>query len=366
MSLITYLTRIHFADRVLEDALPEEVARLGLRRLLVLQDDSAGPGEALDRLTCALPVGCETVLTRVAGDSPRDASRLRAEAQGCDGILGLGGRAALGAALDLASPWPGATGTAPPVLAVPTTIGCVGIASMPPAPVLSGVFPRGGGCARLPEVVLCDPTLTLHAAAPETAAAGMDALVHCIETYLATAWNPPADGMALDGVRRAGKWLRRAVENGDDLEARREMLAVALNGALAGQKGLGAVHALAHALEAELSDRPAGTALVHGALHPALLPPVLRFNAPAVGDRFAALAQALGQPTRAAQGAEGLAAGLAALGRSIGLPLTLAGVTLQGDARDRVAAAAAEDAANRTNPRHATAPDYRAMLAEAC
>jgi alcohol dehydrogenase class IV len=196
----------------------------------------------------------------------------------------------------------------------------------------------------------------------------MDALVHCVETYLATAWNPPADGMALEGVRRAGRWLRRAVEQDRDVEARREMLAVALNGALAGQKGLGAVHALAHALEAELSacgSAAVGAARMHGALHAALLPPVLRFNAPAVGERYATLAWALGEGGSSGQ-AVALSELLAGLGRQIGLPSGLDGIGFSPEALERAAAAAAEDAANRTNPRHATPPDYRAMLAEAC
>jgi alcohol dehydrogenase class IV len=300
-------------------------------------------------------VQCEPVIALAESVDPAGRA---AALEGFDGVLGLGGRTALSAALRRAAPGARVGAAGLPVLAVPTTIGCVGIAPMPPGPV------RGGGCARLPAVVLCDPTLTLLAGPAETAAAGMDALVHCIETYLATAWNPPADGMALEGVRRAGLWLRRAVEEPGNLEARREMLAVALNGALAGQKGLGAVHALAHALEEELS-RPAARAPAHGALHPALLAPVLRFNAPAVGERFPALAQALGRPSAAAPGTGDLAAALAALARSIGLPAALDGLALDAAARGRVAATAAEDAANRTNPRHATAADYRDMLAEA-
>lgn len=345
MSLITYLTRIHFADRVLEDALPGEVARLNLRSLLVVHDAAAGPGEALDRLLCALPSVCAVTLLNVSdsGD-PAKAAALARQA-GCDGVVGLGGRAAL----RLARRLPGSGGKLP-VIAVPTTTACVGLAQTPPAP--SRVDER----ARLPAAVLCDPTLTLQAGPAETAAAGMDALVHCLETYLATAWNPPADGIALEGVRRAGLWLVRTVEDGSNLEARRELLAVALNGALAGQKGLGAVHALAHALEHELD----GTNPPHGTLHAALLPPALRFNAPAVGDRFAALAGTLGLPS-----GTDLAEALGELGARIGLPASLRGQALVTGALDRVASRAVEEAASRTNPRHATAADYRALLDQA-
>ncbi|TCT09918.1 alcohol dehydrogenase class IV [Tepidamorphus gemmatus] len=356
MSLITYLTRIHFADRVLEDALPEEIDRLKLDRLLVVHDAEAGAGEALDRVLYVLPPHCEASV--VAADtlgSGGSATQDRVDGSGRAGVLGLGGSRALGLARQTAE----ALGEAVPILAVPTTTACVGIASMTPGSSGAAGTRR---TARLPSVVLCDPTLTLHAGPAATAAAGMDALVHCIETYLATAWNPPADGIALEGVRRAAAWLQRAVDDGRDIEARREILAVALNGALAGQKGLGGVHALAHAIEAELAARgdPPGRVPAHGALHAALLPPVLAFNAPAVGDRYQSLAEAMRLPP-----GTDLGEALARMGARIGLPNRLAALGLDAAIMDRIAGLAAEDVANHTNPRHATTADYRVLLQEA-
>jgi hypothetical protein len=115
----------------------------------------------------------------------------------------------------------------------------------------------------------------------------MDALVHCLEAYLSTAYHPPADGIALDGLRRAALNLEQAVGNGGDVAARRELLAAALNGGLASQKGFGGIEAAARGLEAEAGAR-------HGALHAALLPEVLAFNRPAISERFDAIRAVLG------------------------------------------------------------------------
>lgn len=349
MSLIAYLTRIHFADSVVEDALPEEVNRLGLRHVLLLADGLAGPTTLAERVECLLPVECD--LTRTGAGLSLAELRVLAQKAGCDGILALGGPLAMDRALDLAHAMRDLQGGRPvplPVIAVPTTTAAIGLPDV--AVTAKGLL--RADCRPLPSVVLCDPTLTLWAGPEITAAAGMDVIVHCVETYLSTTWNPPADGMALDGLRRAARWIDRAVAAGGDCDARREMMAAALNGALAGQKGLGATHALAQALEADLSPSPP-----HGHYHAALLPPVLRFNAPAAQTRFTAIAEAMGLP----MGCD-LAQSLADLGARLGLPVSLSGLSLNEDRRAGVAASAAEDIANRTNPRHATAQDYRDLL----
>ncbi len=341
MSLIGYVTRIHFADRVLEDALPEELRTFAVRRPLVLTDAAGEADEAFDRLADLLPSHAvpirhaDTVLARHG----RASVLALAADSGADAVIGLGGAVAL----DLARIVAREALPAVPVIALPTTTANVG---------LGPVAERLGHAAGIPALILCDPTLTLAADAAATAADGMDALIHCLEAYLCTAWNPPADGIALEGLRRAAAYLERAVTDGSDIEARREMLAAALNAGLAAQKGLGGVHALALALEAE-----AGRTLRHGRLHAALLPPVMTFNAPAVADRLPALRAAL----RLAPGADVIAA-LGALGARIGLPERLTSLHLDAPALARVALRAAEGGANRTNPRHATAADYRHML----
>ena len=351
MSLITYLTRIHFADRVLEDALGEEASKLGLRRPAIICDAAAEAGDALARLLdalprCVAPVGPRRAPARFTPAALDREAELWAEAR-CDGVIGIGGPAALDVARALGRAGPARAGmaAAAPVVTVPTTTASVGLG--PLAPALGSTAD-----ARLPTLILCDPTLTLAAGSVETAAAGMDALVHCLEAWLGGAWNPPADGIALDGLRRASRWLARAVEDGRDLAARRELLAAALDAGLAAEKGLGGVRALAHAIEDE-----AGLGARHGTLHAALVRPVLAFNAPAVSDRLEAAREALRLSPDAEPGAA-----LAALGAGLGLPDRLGGLGLEKAALRRAARRAAEDPATRTNPRHATAADYLAML----
>ena len=358
MSLIAYLTRIHFADSVVEDALPEEVARLGLAHVLLLTDALAGPEGLGDRVECLLPVDCDVTRADAAQPMPELAAQF--QAAGCDGILAMGGPLVMDRALELSrmqiqsvrpprpQESPRGRGAPPPVIAVPTTTAAIGLPDV--AVTAKGLL--RADTRPLPSVILCDPTLTLWAGPEVTAAAGMDVIVHCIETYLSMTWNPPADGMALDGLRRAARWIERAVSAGGDYDARREMMAAALNGALAGQKGLGATHALSQAVEACLApDAP------HGRFHAALLPPVLRFNAPASQTRFTAIAEAMGLPV-----GRDLPQALADLGARLNLPVTLTGLALDAARRSEIAARAAEDVANRTNPRHATAQDYRDLL----
>lgn len=381
MSLITYVTRIHFADGVLEDALAEELRRLGVRRPLIVADQPWSGGEALERLFDALPRRSSSALF-VCPAEPDAAVAARAVADlarhDCDVVLGLGGcgaidlarlvgltgaaGGALQAMLSGARLAPGGKPAALPVVSIPA-LPSQGLGLCPA--LRTGRLAPGDPAeaesrpviveAPPPALVLCDPTLGVAAGPEATAAAGIDALTHCIEAFLGTTWNPPADGIALEGVRRAAGNLERAVARGSDLDARRELLAAGLNGGLAAQKGLGGVHALAHALEAE-APAPG----VHGALHGALLPVVLGFNAPAVADRFAPIVQAMGL----SPGAD-LPEALSRLGARLALPASLAALGLDAAARDRVARRAEAEAANRTNPRLATVDDYARLLAAA-
>lgn len=341
MSLISYLTRIHFADRVLEDALAAELKRFGLGHPLVISDRDAARGDALDRLYAAFPTTIRPE-THVAGSLAPAQDRAAAvalfcEAE-CDGIIGFGGPVAL----DLARV---AAQTGVPVVAIPTGIGTVGLGPVDPAqPVPPGQQPA------LPVAILCDATLTAVADGATIAAGGMDALCQCLECYLSTAFNPPADGIALDGLRRATLHLEAAVQDGTDIPARRELLAAALDAGLASEKGRGGLAAATHPLEA-LSR------LRRGVLHGALLPEVLAFNAPAIQDRFALVRVILGLSSHVDP-----AEPLVALAGRIGLPLSLSEVGIQEHMLSRAARDAAAAPANRTNPRHATAQDYERMM----
>lgn len=374
MSLIRYVTRIHFADRAMEDALPEELRARGLAAPLILADAEAG--ESLPRLLDCLPPRARATVVRVGPGEPGSEALAPADRSApgpgpvpggfpqpgdYDLVIGLGGATAI----DLARlaravetpPW-ASVGRSPqdpliPTMVVPTLPGCLGLGPVRPQP---GVRPSGGRLIRavapVPCVLFCDPSLIRHAPPLRLAVAGMDALIHSLEALLSTAWNPPADGMAFDGLRRGGRWLERLCADPGDAEARREVMAAALNGALAAQKGLGAIHALAHAAES-LAIGTGG----HGWLHAALVGPTLAFNAPAVPDRIAQAAEAMGQTS-----VEALAAHLHGIGTRLGLPADLGHLGLTPAGIARMAEAAADDPANRTNPRLAGANDYRAMI----
>lgn len=343
MSLIAYITRIHFADGVLEDGLADELNKLGIRRPMIVTDATIETTEIIAELLDALPPDICPIGPSGAPVCPDRGwigqMRGQAGSERCDAIIGFGGVRALDGARVLGAR--GWDGKRVPVIALPTTTQSVGL-----GPVAGGLE------AAVPALIVCDPILTTAASPLVTAAAGMDALTHCIEAYLGTAWNPPADGIAIDGARRAIDWLERAVNDGGDLEARREMLAAALNAGLAAQKGLGGVHALSWAIEAEPAiDVP------HGMLHAALLPPVLSFNHPATADRHDTLRSVLRMPPDT-----DLASGLAELGNRIGLPGRLGNMAFDDRALRRIAARAAENPANRSNPRHATPADYHNLL----
>lgn len=343
MSLIRYVTRIHFADGVLEDALPEELRVRKLSAPLIVTD--ADTGEALPRLLDCLPPACRPQVFGPVDPVPE------AVARDCDVAIGLGGAVALDLARLAPTAHPGAA--AMPSMVVPTLPGYVGLGPLGAGQPGCRTGPRlRSAIWPVPDALFCDPALLSFAAPERLAATGIDALVHCLEALMSTTWNPPADGMAFDGLRRAGIWLEPLVVDPHDGEARREVLSAALNGALAAQKGAGAIHALVHAFEALIE----GTG-DHGSLHTALIGPVLAFNAPAVPDRLAAAADALRLP------GPGVVAGhLQALGERLGLRTGLGHLGLTPPEIERVAAAAAEDWANRTNPRHATAVDFRRMI----
>ncbi|TKT76227.1 iron-containing alcohol dehydrogenase [Aquamicrobium sp. LC103] len=373
MSLISYVTKIHFAENLLEDAIEVELELLGLRRPLIISDNGAGRRGIVDRLLETIPRSVSALLYeipagRATEEACLEAATLFADWE-ADGVIGFGGASAINLAkavtlcIGHSGPphkYAGLGGrsastrqTVPPVIAVPTIAGScfetvsVAILSMRDGRVMSLVNPL-----IMPRVVICDPTLTLDLPARQTAGAGMDALTHCIETYIATAYNPPADGIARDGLRRVIAHIERAVADGSDLAARREMMAAALNGALAHQKGLGGVHAMSHAL-----GGLAGKSLEHGAVNAVLLPLVLEFNAPAVAARYDEIKQEFGLPPRA-----DLCEAIIRLRERIALPACLGDMGIEAGDLERAAVSAEADYSNRTNPRHAAASDYLSML----
>lgn len=212
----------------------------------------------------------------------------------------------------------------------------------------------------IPTIALCDPEMTLDLPATVTAGTGADALTHNVEAYFASGFHPMCDAIALDGMRRAMHFLPAAVQDGRDIEARTEMMAAAMMGAVAFQKGLGVVHSLAHPLSSVAGVH-------HGTANAILLPHALRFNAPAIQQRAGAAAAALGVPSSSAPGetVERMAAAFEQLFAAIGLPSRLRDVNVTGALIAPMTELAIRDGCHRTNPRPVSREDLARLYAAA-
>lgn len=375
MPMITYLTRIRF-DFGAVTALGEEVTGLGVTRPLIVTDPGIAAGAVLEAVLDALPAAMPRLVFDETPANPTEAAARdalhRYRGEGADGLIAVGG----GSALDLAKavrlmvthPGPLAryaaieggvariTDAMPPMIAIPTTAGTgseVGRGSLmivDDGRKLGLISPH-----LIPSLALVDPDLTVGMPAWLTAGTGMDAVTHCIETFIAPSVNPPAEAIALDGLRRGWRAIRRATEHGHDREARWQMAMAAMMGAMAFQKGLGAVHGLSHPLGTLEGGR-----FHHGTLNAVLLPAVLRHNRPSCPEKYEALAAAMGgaEPTRLDRVIDGLNADL-------GLPGSLGAMGVPADPFDRVAEQAMADHSTASNPRPMTVESYRALLAEA-
>jgi alcohol dehydrogenase class IV len=373
MPTIQYLTHIEF-DTGAVHQLPQALQALGVRRPMLVTDPGVVRAGILARILALLPSPPADVFDQTPANPTEAAVELataRYRAGGCDGLVAIGG----GSPIDLAK------GVALLATHEGPLSRYAGIAAMPligpqTAPLIAVPTTAGTGsevgrgaliCLRdgrklvfvsqhlLPKRALCDPDLTLGMPAALTAGTGMDAFTHCIETFLSPRINPPAEAIALDGASRAWRWIERAVSHPDDRQARWEMMMAGLQGGLAFQKGLGAVHALSHPLGALTEPM-----LHHGTLNAVILPPVLRFNAGHVGTKYATLRKALDLPEDA-----DLAAAVAALNARIGIPSGLRAMQVPLEARERVVAGALADHSLPTNPRPLATADLEALFMEA-
>ncbi len=368
MSTITYLTRIEFGEGEVK-RLPEFLDLLGVKRPLIATDKglvATGMVERISGLLKTAPVVFDGTPANPTEDAVLSAHALYRE-QGCDGVIGLGG----GSALDLAKgvrllsghegPLSQYTlvagglarihGRICPMVAIPTTSGTgseVGRAAV----IITAEGRKLGIISphMLPSIALCDPELTYGLPPFLTAATGMDAISHCLETFMAPAFNPPADAIAMDGLGRGWRSIEQAMRDGQDKAARNDMMVCALEGAMAFQKGLGAVHALTHPLGAIRQLN-----LHHGTLNAVLMPAVLRFNRSAIGGKWDELARFFGEAPDAA---------VAKLNQRLGMPSGLAAMGVTGEMMQHVAQEAMNDHCHATNPRKATPADYLAILRE--
>jgi alcohol dehydrogenase class IV len=209
----------------------------------------------------------------------------------------------------------------------------------------------------IPSVAICDAELTLGLPPGPTAATGMDAFVHCLEAYCAIGFHPLADAIALDGLGRATRALPRAVEAGSDLEARGEMMVAAMMGAVAFQKGLGACHSVAHALTPVCGVH-------HGLANAVMIARIVEFNRPAIEDRLARVAVAMGATPGASPAAlaREAVARVEKLARTIGVPARLREVGLTEAQIPEVVERALADGCHQLNPRKVARTDFEALL----
>ena len=375
MSLITYLTRIQFAAGAI-GLLGEELALLGVSRPMIVTDKGIVKAGLLEATVAAAGLKREIAVFDATPENPTEQAALEARDQfregECDSVIALGG----GSSLDLAKavallathPEPLAqyaailggiariTADKPPVIAIPTTsgtgseVGRASLITLEDGRKLGFISPH-----MIPSVAICDPDLTLGLPPLLTAATGMDALTHCIETYLSPRFNPPAEAIALDGLQRATRNIVRATRDGADREAREQMMLAALEGGMTFQKGLGAVHGMSHALGGLKDLR-----LHHGTLNAVILPAVLRFNEGSAPEKYAALRLAMDLKPDA-----DLAAAIAGLSRDLSLPASLADMGLAQDVIPLMAQRAFEDHSTATNPRPLTVAEYDTLLREA-
>ncbi len=374
MAQILYVTNI-LIDYGALSQLPAECERIGMRRPLIVTDAGVRNAGLLDKLQAALQGTPAAVFDQTPSNPTEAAVRAAVEIyrrDRCDGLIALGGGSAIDCAKGVAiaaahegplktyatieGGSPRITAAVPPLIAVPTTAGTGSEVARGAILIVDDGRKLGFHSWHLvPRTALLDPELTLGLPPLLTAATGMDAIAHCMETFMSAAFNPPADGIALDGLRRGWAHIERATRDGSDREARLNMMSASMQGAMAFQKGLGCVHSLSHSLGG-LNPR-----LHHGTLNAVFLPAVLRFNAEADSmkreQRLDRMAQAMGLSA-----GDDVSAAVAAMSERLGLPKGLAAMGVDRALFDRVIEGALADHCHKTNPRLASPQDYRAML----
>ncbi len=374
MSLIYYITQVQFEFGAIR-LLKQECTRVGISRPLIVTDQGVKAAGVLQIALDALPGLPVNVFDQTPSNPTEAAVRAAAElykSHQCDGLIAVGGGSAIDCAKGVAiaathagplthyatieGGSPRITESVAPIIAVPTTSGTGSEVARGAIIIVDDHRKLGFHSWHLvPKTAICDPELTFGLPAKLTAATGMDAIAHCMETFMAPAFNPPADGIALDGLQRAWGHIERATKDGQDREARLNMMSASMQGAMAFQKGLGCVHSLSHSLGG-VDPR-----LHHGTLNAMFLPAVIAFNAPSPSikneNRLQRMAHAMGL-----QPGSDIGSAIVDMNARLGLPTGLAAMGVTESQFDAVIAGAMADHCHKTNPRIATPDEYRAML----
>ena len=291
-----------------------------------------------------------------------------------DGIIAMGGGSGIDAAKaialmaghkgslwdfeDVGDNWRRANVEAiPPIVAIPTTAGTgteVGRATVIVNEARQSktiIFhPK-----LLPSIVILDPKVTVSLPTHLTAATGMDALSHSLEAFCSPLYHPMAEGIALEGIRLVKEFLFKAVTDGGDLDARTQMLVASTMGATAFQRGLGAMHALAHPLGAIFDAH-------HGTLNAILMPYVLKANRRAITDPMRRLSRHLGLGET---GVDGVLEWVLQLREALTIPVSLAAIGIDDRVTDRIGELAVSDPSAATNPIVFSPEQYRKIFLEA-
>jgi 4-hydroxybutyrate dehydrogenase len=373
----SFPTRIVFGPGALREV-PNHLAKLGVRRPLVVADQGIAASGLLAKLVQVLE-GARLEVTIFDAVEPNptgaDVERgLEAWRRGaCDGLVAIGGGSPIDAAKgvrllathppplaqydDARDGWRLVVNPMPPLVAIPTTAGTGSEVGRSFVVTLADTGRKTVIFAPplMPSVAVCDPELTYGLPPKLTAATGMDAFTHNLEAFAAKGFHPIADALALRGIAICARHLVRVVRNGHDEESRAQMMVAAITGAAAFQKGLGAAHALAHALTPIAGVH-------HGLANAVVLPFVMEFNLPAARATYAEAARAMGEPPAdedfLARRAVELVRRIAA---DCGIPDRLRDVGVKEGQLSAIADRAIEDASHQGNPRPVTRADLEAI-----
>lgn len=374
MAFINYVTQIQIDFGAIQ-LLAQECACVGIERPLIVTDAGVKAAGVLQKALEALP-GMKLAIFDQTPSNPTEAAVRAATAiylaEHCDGLIAVGGGSSIDCAkcVAIAVSHEGPmktyatieggslkiTDRVAPIIAVPTTSGTGSEVARGAILIVDDGRKLGfHSWFLVPKAAICDPELTLGLPPGLTAATGMDAIAHCMETFMAPPFNPPADGIGLDGLQRAWAHIERATKNGQDREARMNLMSASMQGAMAFQKGLGCVHSLSHSLGG-VNPR-----LHHGTLNAMFLPAVLRFNASAESvqkeNRLNRMAQAMGL-----QSGSDIPQAIVDMNARLGLPHGLAAMGVNASQFDAVIRGAMADHCHQTNPRIASPEDYLDML----